>query len=126
MLDVGRQTVSDDQLIFSKRIGICGLILFCCGFGTTISAATRSPPAELEVFVRPGCSYCEQAKNFLTRLQRQRPELRVRMRDISQDAGASQELAELAHRYGIRPVGVPAFYLRGQLIIGFVSAETTG
>jgi glutaredoxin len=85
-----------------------------------------APPAELEVFVRPGCPYCEEAKRFLTDLQRQRPELHVRIRDIAQDAEALQELSELAHRFGIRPVGLPAFYLRGELIIGFLSAETTG
>lgn len=118
--------MSKDELIFSKGIGICGLILLCCGFGTTISAATLSPGPELELFVRPGCSYCEEAKNFLTNLQRQRPELSVRIRDIAQDADALQELSLLAHRYGVQTVGVPAFYLRGQLIVGFVSAETTG
>jgi len=126
LLDSLWQTVSKDELIFLKGIGICGLILLCCGFGTTISAATLSPGPELEVFVRPGCSYCEEAKNFLTKLQRQRPELSVRIRDIAQDADAFQELSLLAHRYGIRPVGVPAFYLHGQLIVGFVSAEITG
>jgi glutaredoxin len=126
LLDFLWQTVSKDELIFSKGIGICGLILLCGGFGTAISAAILSPGPELELFVRPGCSYCEEAKTFLTKLQGQRPDLSIVIRDISQDAAAFQELSELAHRYGIRPVGVPAFYLRGQLIIGFVSAETTG
>jgi hypothetical protein len=59
-------------------------------------------------------------------LQRRRPSLQVRVRDISQDAAAFQEFHELADRAGIRPVGVPAFHLRGRLIVGFLSAETTG
>jgi len=106
--------------------GICVLILLCFGCAGTASAATVAPPAEVEVFVRPGCPYCDEAKRFLTDLHRRRPELHVRIRDVSQDAEALQELSELAHRSGIRPVGVPAFYLRGELIIGFLSAETTG
>ncbi len=35
-------------------------------------------------------------------------------------------LKELAGRQGIQVVGVPAFFLRGELIIGYLSAETTG
>jgi hypothetical protein len=62
----------------------------------------------------------------LQELQRRRPRLQVRIRDVSRDAEARQELGELAHRSGIRPFGVPAFYLRGQLMVGFLSAETTG
>ena len=108
------------------RLEFLLLMLLCIGYGGPASAATVAPPAELEVFVRPGCPYCEEAKRFLTDLQRRRSKLRLRVRDISQDPEALQELSELSHRFGIRPVGVPAFYIRGQLIIGFLSAETTG
>lgn len=94
--------------------------------GHTVSAAAGAPAKDVEVFVRPGCRFCAEAERYLQNLQRRRPGLQVRIRDISRDAEAFQELSELAHRYGIRPVGVPAFYLRGQLIIGFVGAETTG
>lgn len=106
--------------------GICLLIFLCFGFGNPAWAATTASASDLEVFVRPGCPFCEEAKRFLIELQRRRPKLHVRIRDVSQDPEALQELDELAQRAGIRPVGVPAFYLRGHLIIGFVSAETTG
>jgi hypothetical protein len=101
------------------------LILLCFGIGNIASAATVTS-AEMEVFVRPGCPFCEAAKGYLRELERRRPGLLVRIRDVSQDPEALQELLELAHRSGIRPVGVPAFYLRGRLIVGFQSAETTG
>ena len=101
-------------------------MLLCFGCGGSASAATMASAGELEVFVRPGCLFCEEAKRFLTDLQRQRPVLRVRIRDISQDPEASQELSELADRFGIRAIGVPAFYLRDELIIGFLSAEIVG
>jgi glutaredoxin len=102
------------------------LLVSAIGAGHTVSAADGAPAKDIEVFVRPGCRFCKEAERFLQNLRRRRPELQVRIRDISKDAEAFQELSELAHRYGIRPVGVPAFYLRGQLIIGFVSAEITG
>ena len=102
------------------------LLLTFIGFGTPAADASVASVAELEVFVRPGCPYCEEAKRFLADLQLRRPRLQMRLRDISQDAAALQELHELAHRAGIWPIGVPAFYFRGQLVVGFVSAETTG
>ena len=95
--------------------------------GATRSMAAEPAPAEeLQVFVRPGCPYCEAAKRFLPELQRSRPTLRIRIRDISEDRQALADLQNLADRFGMRPIGVPAFYLRGKLIIGFDSGETTG
>ena len=106
--------------------GVYLSILLYWGFGPTALPVAAAPAAEIEVFVRPGCPYCEAADHYLQELQRRRPRLQVRIRDVSRDAKARQELGELAHRSGIRPFGVPAFYLRGQLMIGFLSAETTG
>ena len=89
-------------------------------------AAEPAPAEELQVFVRPGCPYCEAAKRFLPELQRTRPRLRIDIRDIAADRQALADLQNLADRFGLHPIGVPAFYLRGKLIIGFDSAETTG
>lgn len=91
-----------------------------------VAAVNRENSSRLVVFVRPGCPYCERGKQFVIELQGRRPALQVWMRDISQDPQALQELNDLAHRFGIRPIGVPAFYLHGQLLVGFDSAATTG
>jgi glutaredoxin len=107
-------------------VWIALLMLLCIGSKAPLVAASAAGVADLQVFVRPGCPYCEEAKKYLVELQRRRPEIQIRLRDISQDPEALQELGELSHRFGVRPVGVPAFYLRGQLIVGFMSAETTG
>jgi glutaredoxin len=93
---------------------------------TLTKAAEPAPSEELQVFVRPGCPYCETAKRFLPDLQRTRPKLRIQIRDISEDRQALADLQILADRFGFHPIGVPAFYLRGKLTIGFDSAETTG
>ncbi|MBM2804252.1 MAG: conserved rane protein of unknown function, contains Thioredoxin-like region [Deltaproteobacteria bacterium] len=106
--------------------GVYLSILLYWVFGVAALAVASAPAAEIEVFVRPGCPYCAAAEQYLQGLQRRRPGLQVRIRDVSRDAEALQELAELAHRSGIRPFGVPAFFLRGQLMIGFLSAKTTG
>jgi glutaredoxin len=99
--------------------------LYWGGIGL-VMCASISLETELQVFVRPGCPYCEEAKRFLPELQRRRPEIHVRVRDISHDPQALRELTELAERFGLHPIGVPAFYLRGKLIVGFLSGETTG
>ncbi len=90
------------------------------------TAAVPAPAVDLQVFVRPGCPYCEAAERFLPQLQRRRPALRIEIRDIAADRQALVDLQELADRFGLHPIGVPAFYLRGKLIIGFDSAATTG
>jgi hypothetical protein len=46
--------------------------------------------------------------------------------DVEEDPVALKRLEELAATYGVQAVGVPAFYLRGTLLIGYRSAETTG
>ncbi len=104
------------------------LLLAALSFvGATLTTAAEPPPSEeLQVFVRPGCPYCEAAKRFLPELQRARPALRIHIRDITADRQALADLQNLADRFGLHPIGVPAFYLRGKLIVGFDSAETTG
>jgi glutaredoxin len=103
------------------------LLVILCLVGVRPGPAPgASPAADMQVFVRPGCPYCEAAKRFLPDLQKHRPELRIHIRDISQDPEAMRDLRELGERFGVQPIGVPAFYLRGQLIVGFLSPETTG
>lgn len=102
---------------------LAGLLFF--GAKQT-NAAEPAPAEQLQVFVRPGCPYCEAAERYLPELQRNRPKLRIQIRDIAEDRQALADLQKLAERFGVHPIGVPAFYLRGKLIIGFDSAETTG
>lgn len=95
--------------------------------GAKLTTAAEPPPSEeLQVFVRPGCPYCEAAKRFLPELQLRWPALRIHIRDITADRRALADLQNLADRFGLHPIGVPAFYLREKLIVGFDSAETTG
>ena len=84
------------------------------------------PVVELEVFVRAGCPHCEAAKVFLAELQRERPGLRIIFHDIVQDSTARQRLATLVAERGITTLGVPTFVIGTDLIVGFLSADTTG
>jgi glutaredoxin len=78
------------------------------------------------VFVRSGCPHCEAAKDFLDHLQREQPSLHIVFRDLAQDPTALQRLRALADARGMTTVGVPTFLIGEKLIVGFLSAETTG
>ena len=95
---------------------------------TTLAAwaAEASAPAEIEVFVREGCPHCEAAKTFLIELARERPGLRVILRDVRRDPEALPRLNELALKAGIAQPGVPSVHVGMELIVGFDTPETSG
>jgi glutaredoxin len=101
------------------------LTALACPLGSDAVEPAGEQP-DIEVFVRQGCPHCTEAKRFLEDLQRDRPSLRIVLRDLEQDKTALRQLQELADRYGVRTPGVPAFHLRGTLIIGYSDAESTG
>jgi len=108
---------------FVRTIGIC-LVLLIVGSGARIQAG--EPVPDLEVFVRAGCPHCEAAKVFLGELRREQPALRIIVHDVAENSVARQRLATLAAERGITNIGVPAFLIGTELIIGFLSTDTTG
>jgi glutaredoxin len=106
-----------------RTIGIC-LVLLIVGNGAQVQAG--EPVPDLEAFVRAGCPHCEAAKAFLKELQRERPAIRITLYDVAEDSAARQRLAMLAAERGIANIGVPTFLIGTELIVGFLSAETTG
>ena len=110
------------------RLSYAVLILF-------VVMATLAPPAralaqesrpDIEVFTRTGCPRCAAAERFLQTLQREQPALHVVVRQIDRDLAALRRLNELAAQKEVGVIGVPAFHVRDELIIGFVSDENTG
>jgi glutaredoxin len=90
------------------------------------TADAISPAVDIEVFTRADCPRCAAAKRFLDDLQQERPGLWIVVHDVGQDLTALARLKELAAQAGVQALGVPAFALRGELLIGFLSAPTTG
>jgi glutaredoxin len=108
---------------FVRTIGIC-LILLAPGGGAGVQAG--EPVSDLEIFVRAGCPHCEAAKIFLDDLRRERPAVRIALYDVAEDSAARQRLATLAAERGMTNIGVPTFLIGTELIVGFLSADTTG
>lgn len=108
------------------RSGVGLLVLLCCLFISQGLGLTSEPAPDLEVFVRTGCPHCEAAKEFLEQLRRAHPDLRILFYDIAIDRDALARLHRLAQDQALPVVGVPAFYLNGELIVGYQDDQTTG
>ena len=119
---------------FPRGLGVAfalGLVLLAPpilgqSFAADEAFAANDGPPDIEVFTRAGCPHCAAAKLFLAGLQAERPGLRIPVHDVGKDPGALDRLRSLAERHGSPPLGVPAFLLRGELIIGFAGPDTTG
>ncbi|MEA5442451.1 glutaredoxin family protein [Cyanobium gracile] len=91
-----------------------------------VPPAAAAAAAELQVFVREGCPHCAAAKAFLPELQRQRPAVQVRLRDVGVDPQARDDLMRLSRQAGIQAPGVPTFAYAGRLLVGFDDAGGRG
>ena len=106
---------------------LLALLLLCVMGGSVDAASVPLQEGEtLEVFTRAGCPRCVAAAAFLEVLQKEYPKLQIVTYDVESDSGALQRLHTLAAQRKISVVGVPAFFLREELLIGFANAETTG
>lgn len=106
-------------------IGTC-LVILILTLGSRLPVSAEDLTPDLEVFVRAGCPHCEAAKGFLAELRRERPGLRIVIYDIAEDSTARQRLAGLFGDRGMTRVGVPTFLIGTELIVGFLSSDTTG
>jgi glutaredoxin len=92
----------------------------------SLAMGASEQPVDIEVFTRPGCPHCAEAEHFLAALARERPELRIVSRDVVADRAALDRLRALATTRGRTGLGVPAFVVGGELLIGFTGPDTTG
>ena len=90
------------------------------------SVCIASDTADIEVFVRQGCPHCAKAEVFLQTLQQEQPALKIVIHDVSQEPTALDRLQELAKSQGIKAVRVPAFQIRGQLLVGYTDETSSG
>jgi len=107
-----------------RRAAVGGVLFLISLVGITVQA--EEPAPALEIFVRSGCPHCEAAKSFLADIREDHPGLRIVVYDIAEDAFARNRLSRLGTERGLASLGVPAFLIGSELIIGFQSADTTG
>lgn len=74
---------------------------------------------DIEFFVREGCAQCGIAHEFLTKLKKLQPDLKISIRDVRKEPAALELLKRMAQNHGDAAMDYPAFVVGGQLIIGF-------
>ena len=90
------------------------------------AAIAQAPHAiDIEVFIREECPQCDKAKEFLTKLQNLRPQLKIIIRDVRKEPAALELLKRVAQNQGDVALDYPAFVVGGQLIIGFTEEAST-
>jgi glutaredoxin len=101
----------------SFLLGVLALLWLLPAAGDAMT--DTAPRPDIEVFVQQGCPHCAQAKTFLAQLAQRSPELRIVIRDVSQEPAAMLRLQQIAQQDGGAAVRVPTFLVRGQLLIGY-------
>jgi glutaredoxin len=114
------------RINISLALGLSLLVIALSGMSDIPQIRSATTRADIEVFVRKGCPHCESAKVFLEKLKEEKPEIQILYHDVGQETQALTRLTRLAVKHGEKHLGVPTFYLRGELIVGFHSPETTG
>jgi len=112
--------------LFLRHIALPWLALALGLLPVHLLAQAAGAPAQLEVYVRDGCPYCEAAKEFLPDLLARHPEVEVVLRAVDTDAVARDDLLRYMDEAGIVTPGVPAFRYQGRLQVGFASPELSG
>jgi glutaredoxin len=106
------------------RALLCAVALLAGGISDAQTAGGE-PAAVIEAFVREGCPHCEKAEHFLEQLGRERPALKIVVRDVEKDPSALARLKELARTTRGATARVPAVYVGGQLIVGYSESAHT-
>ena len=73
---------------------------------------------------RRGCSYCAEAKDYLTELQERWPDTRIVYYDVVHDAAARERFVMLNAAHQVARPGVPAFLVGDHYLIGWNATET--
>lgn len=102
------------------------ILVVAVGGSFGVSADVNNPVADIDVFVRNGCPHCAKAEIFLQTLQQEQPSLKIVIHNVSEQPAALEQLQLLAKQQAIRTVRIPAFQIRGQLLIGYSDETSTG
>lgn len=105
---------------------VCALAIGIAALANAYASDRLERPADIEAFVRDGCSHCEQAERFLTLLQNQQPDLRIEIRNLTQEPAALESLKTIVDSRNAGPIRLPTFVVRGELIVGYADDTSSG
>ena len=89
------------------------------------AADLKTQAGDIEVFVREGCLNCDNAKEFLDKLQNIQPQIKIHIRDVRKEPAAMELLKRMAQNQSEAALDYPAFVVGGKLIVGFTEKDNT-
>ncbi|MDC0685452.1 NrdH-redoxin [Sorangium atrum] len=120
-----RQPLCMRPAVVVRALVMCALA-FSLLWSDSGRAAPIEPRADVELFAREGCPRCDEAKRFVAELEGRRPGLRAIVSDVVEDRTALDRLRAIAEGQSTAAVSVPAFYVRGVLVVGYAGRDATG
>lgn len=120
---------SDVQVIL--RPMVLGLIILLMVQATGLQAAglalAKEDTLTLYFFYGATCPHCHQAERFLQGLQQRHPGLQISSFEVFNNQENAQQLLGFLKKHGQEAsIRVPAIFINNQVIIGYLSDETTG
>ncbi len=89
------------------------------GNGHSGAAARSAQSIPLLFFHGRGCPHCEKERQFLDKLQRSHPALRIKAYEVWYDKQNAALLSSLLQARGMRLTGVPVTFIDREVYIGF-------
>ena len=115
-----RCEIEVNQLALHRCVAWLRAIVLVVVFASGAAAAETT----LEVYTRPGCPHCEEARHYLDQLATQRTDLSILEHDVTRDRRALDRLRNLSAKAGIETPGVPTFVVGDAVIVGFEAGTT--
>ncbi len=126
MVEVKRVWQFGGAALLAAVLLVPGVFAHAAQAAATKEASARgAPTVQIEAFVREGCPHCAKAEEFLAQLGKERPGLRIVIRDVQKEPAALERLKELARAQRGASARVPAVYVGGQLIVGYSESAHT-
>ncbi|MGD9638504.1 MAG: hypothetical protein AB7U85_05550 [Alphaproteobacteria bacterium] len=95
-----------------KKIAILLTVFMSFVFSTSsLKAEETNKQVDLLFFWGDGCPHCAEAKPFLGDLEARYPELKVHAYETWENSDNAKLFQNLAAKYGVKPSGVPAFFI---------------
>lgn len=94
---------------------------------TSVARADQVEPQRsvtIQLYVRPGSEPCQQAEQFLKRLQSERRGLETAVHDVIEDQSALSRLWSISRQAGHDQAKLPTFHLVNRLVVGFDDATS--
>lgn len=132
--------ITENEVAKKRYVAICNRfkivegnsVFYSCGQAVALTSenlksnTTLAEVFHVELYVRFGCSRCENAKPWIQRCLARYPALSVEICDVVHQADGAERVARLARRYRQSVVSYPVLHLFGELLVGWESAATSG